>query len=302
MATFISANYSWPSHGIGPTTAQITGWLTAIRDGLTGAGLVQTSDTGQADPAAPPAWGANETDVGYMMFRFNDAAQATDPVFLRVSFGRGISTSRPRLRFQIGQGTNGSGTLTGTVSTVQYPSCGNAHDGTTTLQTYVCFKDGALSWIDMRGYTNSYTCARWISIERTRDTNYALDGLGISMIFSSADGRTALGQSVRWLNNATVFNTQPFCIVPHLPTDTSLLNGDKRLYPHWYNLPDIKQRWSSFSARSNEVGGTLPLTFTATPFGTTSRTFLWIGSNATGYPYAISNDAGPFCPCFLWEN
>ena len=76
--------------------------------------LTKTSDTGQiAKPitAARPT-GTNQY-AGYEIFRFNDAYQATYPIYLKVQYGFGGENGRPTLSIQTGTGSDGAGNITG---------------------------------------------------------------------------------------------------------------------------------------------------------------------------------------------
>lgn len=104
------------SHDI-TTDAGFRAWAQAIHDTLVAVGLVQTSDTGQIDLTTVTTPGTNNTDAGYEIWRFNDAAQGSDPAFFRINYGRGAAAGRCRLQVVLGTGSNGSGTISGTTLT-----------------------------------------------------------------------------------------------------------------------------------------------------------------------------------------
>jgi hypothetical protein len=97
-----------------------------IHDSLVAAGLVQTADTGQvADFNAlgnAPALAGSLQTVGYRIYRFDDTAQATRPIFVRMDYGHysGSATS-PRMlatRVTVGGGTDGAGNVTNVIQSV----------------------------------------------------------------------------------------------------------------------------------------------------------------------------------------
>jgi hypothetical protein len=91
-------------------------WVAGVRAALLAVGLVQTSDSGQIDTATVARPTTMNTVAGYDIFRFDDAAQATCPVFIKFLYGTGGtpgSLNDVGLTPQVGQGTNGAGTLTG---------------------------------------------------------------------------------------------------------------------------------------------------------------------------------------------
>lgn len=94
-------------------------WGSAFADKLGEAGLVQTADTGQIDWVTVTAPGVINTFQGYEIWRFNDALQATAPVFIKFEYGSATgSVNNPAVRFQLGSGSDGAGALTGSLSTV----------------------------------------------------------------------------------------------------------------------------------------------------------------------------------------
>jgi hypothetical protein len=70
-------------------------WGSGLAAQIAAMGLVQTSDTGQINWATVtrPAIGAL---AGYEMWRFNDALQATKPVFIRLDYGSPVVVSIDR--------------------------------------------------------------------------------------------------------------------------------------------------------------------------------------------------------------
>ena len=97
-------------------------WGRGISEQIAAMGLVRTSDTGQIDWATvlKPA---STAFAGYEMWRFDDALQATAPVFIKLEYGANAG-NRPYLRPQVGQGTSGTGivgTAYGNAQTISAP-------------------------------------------------------------------------------------------------------------------------------------------------------------------------------------
>lgn len=116
-----------------------------IRDALDLA-MVRTSDTGQVDldTIVAPSWTASEVGMGYLIYRFDDALQATNPIFMRIDFNIvfwSFSTSNStamqaqgaiQTKFTFGTGTDGAGTITSPSMSVYSPFTDN--DDTTTAE------------------------------------------------------------------------------------------------------------------------------------------------------------------------
>jgi hypothetical protein len=109
------------------TLARFLAFYKPISDGLSAAGWVKTSDTGQVDWVTLTLPSAN-TFV-YEIWRMADAAQATCPCFMKLRYYRGNSANAMRLGLELGTGSNGSGTLTGNLSTLAVNSDTNATAG-----------------------------------------------------------------------------------------------------------------------------------------------------------------------------
>ncbi len=94
-------------------------WGSAVSAALTAAGLTQTSDTGQINWTTVLKPTSQNIVAGFEMYRFNDTLHSTKPVFLKIAYGSNgnISGNNPMLSINVGTGTNGAGTLTGTTLT-----------------------------------------------------------------------------------------------------------------------------------------------------------------------------------------
>lgn len=103
------------------TDATFRAWVQAIHNAIAALGLVQTGDTGQIDPATVAKPAGTGIFQGYEVWRFDDALQATRPVFIKIEYGSANSAAtRGGLRVQVGNATNGSGTLTGQLTQASF--------------------------------------------------------------------------------------------------------------------------------------------------------------------------------------
>lgn len=127
------STFTWQSAQTNASDAEFRKWGKGISDALAACGLVKTSDTGQVNWATVtvPATSA----YVYEIWRFNDAAQATKPLFIKVEYGTGTVSGRVNLRLSASSGSDGAGTLSGsiylqpstfgsnpTASSTEYPS------------------------------------------------------------------------------------------------------------------------------------------------------------------------------------
>lgn len=155
------------SHAV-TTDASFRAWAQLIHDSLVSVGLIQTSDTGQIDLTSVSTPGSNNTYAGYEIWRFNDSRQATDPIYIKLEYGRGGAAGRPSLRVSVGVGSNGSGTLTTPTSTIALTPSGTP---TTPGYLHVSLLDGALTVFDV-GALEEQNSMQFFVVERFR----GLDG------------------------------------------------------------------------------------------------------------------------------
>lgn len=311
MTTWVGGNYLFPWSGETPTTAHIIAMCTAVYDGLVGCGLVQTADTGQLNPASPPAWPGFNSDLGYWIFRFNDSLQGTYPIFLRITVGRGGgSTGAMRFTVNVGTGSNGSGTITGPITSGAvecHLSDGFNTSGVSNHQAYMCHTEGyALFFPKFNNTQTAFPGTNcWCAIERTRGSDGNFDGMGVVMLHAASMSNAAqVGgrqRSVRFATPAANYGGghNSYCIVP---TTLPLLTGDKQLFPHFYNFPEVRQCWSMFTFLLSDLSGALT-TFSATPYGVTPRTFISFGNTGRSATGILGNatDAMNWNVAFLWE-
>lgn len=207
-------------------------WGLAISNALAAAGLVKTADTGQIDWTTVLATNANLQKRGYEVWRFNDALQATRPVFIRIDYGSGNYPYNPMLWFTIGTATDGAGNPTAhasfpnalmTARTV-LSTTSSAYVSTSTAPVYVD-SDGAGSlmiagWFSVPGSSNP-TFSGFVGIvERTRNFDGTYNGEGVTFMSAIGTGGTTTQTVI--ITNAPFYSAQPLAF-----------NGAHGLYP-WY--------------------------------------------------------------------
>lgn len=121
--------------------ASFRAWALAIHTALA-ALLTAVAQAGEIDFATVLTPSAVNQKRGFRIYRFNDAQQASHPVFIRVDYGSGSTTTFPGLWVQVGQAVDGSGNLsvpvTGTLLATQQLHTNKAGSAT----TYDCYASG----------------------------------------------------------------------------------------------------------------------------------------------------------------
>lgn len=209
------------------TTGSPATWIKAIYDGLIAVGLEQTTDTGQLDlsTTSPNAFDASNFDYGYSVFKWTDSYQTTYPIFIKVNYRNdGFYNYRGVLQITVGQGSNGSGTITGTTQTL-YLSSSSYAISSTLLPSYISYKDGNLC-IAMTPDNTDYNIRKYYSIGRLYDNNGIVkNGIWMEVIgcFSYAvyyneyiisPDRTTVGS---WTHSSSITQNSP-CFFPYMWT------------------------------------------------------------------------------------
>lgn len=262
-------------------------WGSTISDLWQDVGLTKTADTGQIDWATVVRPAIN-TFAGYEIFTLDtDTEQANFGLYIRVDYGVGGAQDRQRLKIQIGESTNGAGTLTGKTGTAQTFTAISSNSSSFTH--YCSAGDGYFAYAGAWSAGTSataYLANQIFIIERLRDNTGAPTDQGIYTFFSgvTASSRSdGYAQIVRsddnnppYLASSSVGNFRLGGFVPNLSGNRG---NDLYLYTHQpadyaiYN-PCLS---NLFYYQTDLTAGD---TFTVDMYGT-SRTFKALGRNST---------------------
>lgn len=177
MATLVHAKFATFTND-----AEFRAFGQPISAFLAAAGLVQTADTGQINWTTVTKPATTNTVAGYEIWRFNDALQATAPVFLKLEYGTG-TTNVPSFWITVGSGSDGTGNLTGVLSTRTQTNCNTSITGTRNF--YLSAAAGRLALVSDAA---SATQMIVIVIERTKDATGADTAEGVHTITSGGGG------------------------------------------------------------------------------------------------------------------
>jgi hypothetical protein len=203
------------------TVAGFNAWVTEVIGAMfTNLTLTQTADTGQTTNGGSSVPAVN-TAGGYVIGRFNDTLQSTAPIFFKLEFGTGSVITQPQMWLTVGQGSNGSGTLTGTLTTRCAVLTGSAPSSTTTsfVSRYCYNATAGIFWFGFkyasqgvsnctigglvitRDSTNTGASAgnAAISITNSNTSTSVASSSGEAQIYSySTSSLVTLGNSIPW--------------------------------------------------------------------------------------------------------
>lgn len=269
-------------------------WIIKIHTMLTDIGLVQTSDTGQVNTATVTKSGSTNTDAGFSVWRFNDTLQATVPIFIRFNFGNGDSTSRPRITFEVGAATNGSGTLSGLGSGTSYAITSNLNSLPTAFRCLGA-GDGSGFWI-APWYDNTNGNHRpFVCIDRFRNDDGTPNADGFTVVYraGSATSSTTLinNRATSTVSTLSFFPSLiPFPVATYMSTLT--VDGELVTYPGWVCTP--RPRGIKMIRTLNYADMPSLQLFTTATFGAT-RTFIPFGGYSVYWDVQARGNVSAAC-------
>ena len=304
------------------TDAAFRTWVAEVITQLLAVGLTQTADTGQINTTTVTR-AAGSTAAGYTIWRFNDTLQATAPIYIKLEFGSGSSNTVPAMWITVGQGSNGSGTLTGTLTT--RCSCGSGTALSSTITSYTSrfvynSTYGFLAVVMKIGSIGANVAWGGFIVVRSCDSTGAATGDSVGIITNSFSAspvgfsgtQAPSSQFYSWVTsavyppalNSNTANT--CCFFPFLPTSTTV-SGNQQVMPAFHATPAIQfsNTWGLCNMNEVAVGST----FTAQVVGSTTLTYISVGG-FHGVNTFLFNGAGsaqgpagspPISAYILWQ-
>lgn len=253
------------------TDADFRAWGGELSAMLTAAGLPLAGDTGQANwaTATIPTTNGSVYEIRYL----NDSLHATKPIYFKIEYGTTSTSGRPNIWITAGSGTNGAGTITGTTYFARLSITTNgAAPGGSTYFTGVCVLPGYFAFTWKRGYTTS-SYGTFFAACRSCDDAGDITATGF-VFYATSNGSSPC---MRWTYvTASNADSYGYALFPGGQTVT-LVSGSPQVMRHWMMQPQIRCVPFLVSFVNSEIGDLS--TFTATPVGDTSRTFLALSTD-----------------------
>lgn len=267
-----------------PTDAELRTIVQAFTTAFAGHGLIQTADTGQIDPLTVVRAAAN-TAAGYQIWRFDDAFQATVPVFVKIEYGSGGVQSRLSIWITVGTGSDGAGNLTGVIKSrtqCAYVSSPNANTGAGHT-AYFWSSTSRMAFLYCKGDGED---AILVCIERLRDAVGAITGDGVSMLLLYST-TPSVSNSVAWFDGgASPAFTKTRLQVPSLWGQVTKEGSDVLVGVQTWARP-TKTRYSTgvMSVNANDIDNGQVLI--ATVLGATRQVMPLTGISGASQSYHV---------------
>jgi hypothetical protein len=233
--------------------------------------LTQTADTGQANWAT-----ATRAGVPYEIWKFTDSIGT---LYFKIEYGA-VSTQFAMF-LTIGTGSNGSGTITGILSTREQLNCGNAPISTTTpYSSFMCCTNGALWLLAGSGatITVSGTAPAFFAFLRTCDNTGALTGSGYISMSCKVSGGTFLDVYAVNLSVLSVVSTTTglHCLVPFGITSSTYGTSTNQIWRFEIPIPQTFTTALGGAYVQTEAGPAT--TVTTAIVGATTHTYFFTGT------------------------
>jgi len=269
---------------------------TAIAAVITAGGfLQQTSDTGQINWATVTRPGVS-TAAGYEIYKFTDTLSGSAPIYFKLEYGTGSSSTSPQLWITVGTGSNGSGTITGTGTIARSAALNNAAPSSTVnnFPTYVSSVDGFFGIAFKLGATVSGGMGMFgIGRPCNQDASLRSDAVVAYISSGTSNGATAM----RFSDGVTFgsFSNHAYCMRTYGVTASTVSTQ----FQAWRHVCAYPQTFG-FSFFGTVLNSELSINTsdTATFYGSTARTYVCLGS-AVG-PFSVANVSGD-APFMIWE-
>lgn len=285
------------------TDAGFRAWGSELATSLQTVGLVQTADTGQINWTTATRPTVANTTAGYEIYRFNDSLQGTAPIFLKLEYGTSSNTSNPQLWLTVGTGSDGAGTITGTV--VPRTICATtpgAPSTSTPYPSYICMIGGQLMVCSKTGAGSSGSNSGmfWHVGRSTDDTGAdTADGVVVYYKTSSITYQSAQFRYFAAAATITAAGTSssggPYCMIPAALT-SSLVGADIQAFKHYAAFPFVRPVVGLVTVLTAEVPAGNTISVAAV--GSTPRTYISIGQ--AGYGMCTAGGS-TYCAAMLWE-
>lgn len=202
-------------------------------------GMVNTTDTGQINWATVTRAGTNAA-AGYEIWKLSGGA-----LYFKIEYGSGNANTVPSFWLTVGTGSNGSGTLTGQLST--RTQCGTYNSALTSTvtnyQSYLCATADyfGLAW-KLGSYGTASRARLFMTVMRTVDTTGAATSTGYFAYVCTSASNTGQSQCVATTAavTGTALTAVTFTFIPNQnssgPASSTDGSGNNQAFLWWYNI------------------------------------------------------------------
>jgi hypothetical protein len=273
-------------------------WIDGVKNVILAAGLTVTTDTGQLDTTTIVATPAANSTMGYHVFKFPDALQATTPIIIKLTYSQSAS-STPYVSVDVGSSTNGAGVVAVPLINVAVNSQTN-HNTTTAIPSYACYVDGTFTMVLGYNYatgSNNNSISALV-IDRARNTAGVAESSGFLVETPSA-GQATNSQSRSFYGAASPAVSAAFVpsLIPSRNAVGSAMGLDVNVFRHYMMIPGVRPSLGSLTYFAGEFAALTPITV---PVLGSDHTYLPMGTAMTHWSAAVT-PSNTHCAAIRWE-
>lgn len=280
------------------TTAKLNAWALALSTAVKAVGLTQTTDTGQVTWGSVAHPGTTNTKVGYEVYSFNDSSQSANPIFFRIDYGTGASTSgaNPNTWLTVGTGSNGSGTITGTAAGMAVTAANTTTTASTNTAMTVgaCYSTTAGGLTLLAGYylASQQSAGTWL-VARSCDTSGNPTSTA-TIVYRNLTGVNSIICNL--LSPATNFASRNVGAANFSPSVSVLAGTSVAIHKNYVIAPTPIPTLAAVTLNfTDALQGSI---LTVAPFGSTTHKYVAMPSFITGFD---SQANGNSTAALLWE-
>lgn len=279
------------------STAKLRAWGSAISACLVASGLTVTADTGQVNWTTVTWSNATNTKMGYEVYRFNDTLQATSPIYFRIDYGTGGSSSNPSTWLTVGTGSDGAGNITGTAAGMastsnNFQTTANTNANNTVGASYST-SAGACSILcgQLDGVANRY--GAWV-VGRSCDTSG--NPTSTATIVYRVQAAIATTIVCNLLSPATNFASRSVGAANFSPAVTITAGTTVAVHKNYIIAPTPIPTLAAVTINNGD--SLLWANLSVAAFGATPHNYLNLAAFATGFD---SQQSANSVACLIWE-
>jgi len=259
------------------STAGLQTYMDNITALLLAAGWVQSADTGQLDIPSVVYNATANTAYGYQIFYLDDSQHGSFPIYLKLVWTTGTSTSFSRIQFSIAHATDGAGNLTGYTPISNADPTNATTANHTTGPAYACSLDGhAFMALGCDPTASSGRVGFTLGVTREFDdaTGAVLTGGNYEVLYHTSSGVRRKISVLRGTSEIIDF-VATYSFVPGL-LPNSQAGGTTDVSPHLTAFPTYNNSPAYLTYMQGEIAQ--GQTFLAQPLsGGSPRTFICTG-------------------------
>lgn len=277
------ATYAWNTGIQSTSDATFRAWVSELLGYMIGVGMSYTADTGQINTATVARPAANAS-AGYAIFNLFSGL-----LYMKLEFGCGGSQTYPQMWITVGTGTDGAGTITGTMSTRTVVGMASAPTLGTNYRSRICYNETyGVFWV-MNKRNGSTGTFLFCGVATSVDSSGVPTAKGFQVYTRRSSGANQnYTQSVNVLGSVTYAASLYFSMI-YGDRSTTADGSNFHPFKHYAVFPNGEPLSQFLTVINADIAE--DVTFQCTPVGTTPLTYLTTGDTGWAQASSLANNS-----------